>query len=442
MPVDPTIALQVKPLQLPDPLAQYGNFMAVQRAQQENALAQMKMEQAQREVEQQNNLRQFLPAMRPEDRQQLLGYGQAGRQVYESLLKGDEESRKARKEEADTAAVLIKQSRDLLPSVTTPEAYANWRAYTLKNLPSLSNLIPEQYTPEGVRGLMMEADKALEQHFVTQDLGGGKQVLSMPKYGGGPAAVVPGSAAATLPLPRDVEAQKARIALAGRPPAQPREPAIRTTKVDLADGTIGVMNLDTGEIKPATVGGVTAKGKPSAFAEKSAAQRKQLALDLDRTITELEAAAKPGGLISQSTGSGAGHLVDIGAKFIGQATPGAIAAGKLALIADMALKMVPRFEGPQSDKDTKSYKEAAGQLADSTLPNKIRQEAAKEIVRLMKARKTQFATEDMLTEGAPPPPAGGADLTAERANARAAIAAGAPEAAVRTRFKDKTGQEL
>jgi hypothetical protein len=203
-------------------------------------------------------------------------------------------------------------------------------------------------------------------------------------------------------LTPEEEAQKTRIALASRPPAQPREPAPRTTKVELADGTIGVMDLTTGEVTPAKVGGQAAKGKPSAFAEKSAAQRKQLGLDLDRAIVELTDAAKPGGLIDQSTGSGAGRLVDVAAGFVGQATPGAIAIGKLQPIADMVLKMVPRFEGPQSNADTKSYKEAAGQLADSTLPTKIRKQAAVQIVRLMKERKGQFVTADMVTEGAPP----------------------------------------
>jgi hypothetical protein len=196
---------------------------------------------------------------------------------------------------------------------------------------------------------------------------------------------------------------KKDIAAASRPlpqPREPREPAIRTTKVELADGSIGVMNLDTGAITPATVGGQLAKGKPSAFAEKTAAQRKQLSLDLDRTITELTNAYKDGGLIDQSTGSGFGRLMDVGAGFVGAATSGAIAAGKLAPIADMVLKMVPRFEGPQSDKDTKSYKEAAGQLADSTLPNKIRKEAAKTVVRLMQERKGQFGSPEMVSTGA------------------------------------------
>lgn len=187
--------------------------------------------------------------------------------------------------------------------------------------------------------------------------------------------------------------------LTTREPKEPKEPALRTTKVELADGSIGVMDLGTGEITPARVGGQVAKGKPSAFAEKTAAQRKQLGVDLDRTIGELTEVTKKGGLIDQATGSGIGRAIDVSAGFFGQATPGAIAIGKLAPIADMVLKMVPRFEGPQSDKDTRSYKEAAGQLADPTLPNEIRKQAALQIVRLMKARKSEFVTADMATEG-------------------------------------------
>lgn len=200
-------------------------------------------------------------------------------------------------------------------------------------------------------------------------------------------------------LSPEEEQQRIRIAQASRPPVQPKEPAVRTTKVELADGSIGVMNLDTGVVTPATVGGQAAKGKPSAFAEKTAAQRKQLSQDIDRAITELTSATKAGGLIDQSTGSGAGRGVDIAAGFFGQATPGAIAIGKLAPVADMVLKMVPRFEGPQSNKDTQSYKEAAGQLADPTMPNAIRKQAGLEILRLMKERKGQFVTADMAPEG-------------------------------------------
>jgi hypothetical protein len=113
----------------------------------------------------------------------------------------------------------------------------------------------------------------------------------------------------------------------------------------------------------------------------------------------LKDAVKEGGLIDQSTGSGVGRAVDIGARMVGKATAGDIAIGKLKPIADIVLKMVPRFEGPQSDKDTQSYKEAAGQIADPTLPRAIRKEAAQTIIRLMENRKGQFVSADMAAEG-------------------------------------------
>lgn len=151
-------------------------------------------------------------------------------------------------------------------------------------------------------------------------------------------------------------------------------------------------------------------GKQSATYEKTAALQKQMGRDLDLAITEIENAIKPGGILEKSTASGAGKLRDAAGNFIGYATEGSIAAASLKPIADLGLKMVPRFEGPQSDKDTASYKEAAGQLANESLPVATRQAAAKTVVRLMKSRKGQFVNEAMANEGigasAPALPAG------------------------------------
>lgn len=140
-------------------------------------------------------------------------------------------------------------------------------------------------------------------------------------------------------------------------------------------------------------------GKPSATFEKTQALKEQQKKDLTLAIGELEKATKDGGLIDQSTGSGIGRATDVTAGFFGKSTPGAIAIGKLKPIADLTLKMVPRFEGPQSDKDTQSYKEAAGQLADPNLPTDIRKAAGREVLRLMKERKGQFVSEAMASEG-------------------------------------------
>jgi len=140
-------------------------------------------------------------------------------------------------------------------------------------------------------------------------------------------------------------------------------------------------------------------GKPSASFTKLRDQRAQLAKDLGAAISELTEITKDGGLIDQSTGSGVGRLVDVGKGFFGGTTPGAIATAKLKPIQDLVLKTIPRFEGPQSDKDTQSYKEAAGQLADPNMPTAIRKEAAKTVLRLMTDRKNQFVTPEMAAEG-------------------------------------------
>jgi len=156
-----------------------------------------------------------------------------------------------------------------------------------------------------------------------------------------------------------------------------------------------------GKVIQPTSGGesVEVKGKPSATFEKIQKQKAELNKQLGSAITELTEITKDGGLIDQSTGSGAGRLIDYGAAFGGVATPGAIAIGKLKPIQDLVLKTIPRFEGPQSNIDVQSYKEAAGQLADPSMPTKIRKEAGKTVLRLMQKYKGQFATQEILNEG-------------------------------------------
>ena len=192
-----------------------------------------------------------------------------------------------------------------------------------------------------------------------------------------------------------------KIKEAGRTPAQPAAPTITTVEDPNAPGKFLQVDARTYRGGGAGAPGVIGGARPSAATEKATAQRTQMNKDLGFAITQLADVTKDGGLIDQSTGSGAGQLVDLGAGFFGKATKGSIAIGKIAPIADLVLKMVPRFEGPQSDKDTKSYKEAAGQLANPSLPTEIRKEAGKTVLRLMRERQGQFVTPEMATEGVP-----------------------------------------
>ena len=106
---------------------------------------------------------------------------------------------------------------------------------------------------------------------------------------------------------------------------------------------------------------------------------------------------KPG-LLYEATGSGIGSVVDMAARAVGSATKGDIANAKIQPLADAVLKIVPRFEGPQSDKDTASYKEAAGNLANPNIPKEIKIAAAKTLKKLFEDRKGQFVHKDFENE--------------------------------------------
>jgi hypothetical protein len=136
--------------------------------------------------------------------------------------------------------------------------------------------------------------------------------------------------------------------------------------------------------------------------------QKKMQRDLAGITPMLEEISKDGGLIDQSTGSGIGHGVDIAASAFGYGTAGAIAIGRLQPLVDSVLKLVPRFEGPQSEADRKSYEQAAGDLANPKSPNSVKKAAAKEILKLYKKRQGQFVTKDFETAtGGSAAPAGG-----------------------------------
>ena len=112
--------------------------------------------------------------------------------------------------------------------------------------------------------------------------------------------------------------------------------------------------------------------------------------DVAFAVKEVEAAAEPGGLIDQATGSYIGNLVDTTFQAFGGGTYGAVANAKMKPVADLVLKLVPRFEGPQSDKDTQSYRDAAGDLANPNLPASVKRAAATKIVELLQQYSGQF----------------------------------------------------
>jgi hypothetical protein len=487
---DYSLALNVKPLQLEDPLTSYGRFATIQNAQNQNALAQYQLAAAQRAEEQQNALYQQakMPGFKL-DFGTALGFGAPGIAAYKAQREAETQGLQAQelrgkiaaqpgamaKTEAETARfnqqVLEGQTKALglglmqamqNPDDTTLNSIFDRLDATGVNtkpireqfaaIPDLKarEQVIKQYAlgnEEGRKALEFVSPKPEKFSFggkvVSYDMNPNsptyKQEIASFTTTATPDALLADARlkeqhvdqlkqwdrlndqqkAQLQELTRSHNLQDARaraqlaetIANNARVDrreaeriAQANNPAIVATTLTDAAGNVTKLNKfgqPVGEVMPGV-------GKPSATFEKTAAQKKQLGLDLDRIIPELEDAVKPGGLIETSTGSGIGKLADETAAFFGQSTKGAIAAGQLQPIYDMVLKTVPRFEGPQSNADTKSYERAAGDIGNPAIPAPRKLAAAKEILRLLKARKDQFVTRDIAEGGGLAPSGGGA----------------------------------
>lgn len=161
---------------------------------------------------------------------------------------------------------------------------------------------------------------------------------------------------------------------------------------------------ETAPARAAEAGETTAAQTRAKLEAEEAVKRRQDAERLDVAIREVEKIIRPGGLLQQATGSGVGSLRDSVGNFVGMSSRAAEAAKALPPITDLVLKMVPRFEGPQSERDVKVYENAAGDLSNPTIPNAQRLAAAREILRLMRDRRGQFSYDES-RGGAPASPA-------------------------------------
>jgi hypothetical protein len=419
MPIDPSIALGVKQPQFESPVNQMAQMYQMQGAQQANQLNKMKMDEYTRGVAEQEQFKNALAGSQDETAIKNAFYAKGDVKGYSDYLKskqetsnlgltGDELKGKILKAKTDHGAQMF---RDLSRNPSDANVTAHFEdiqqspLYTLEEKQAsqgrlqevLAMTVPERQAYLASQGASAESLKPTVQ---MQNLGGKSNVLSIPAFGGAPSTLSSTKVTATPgEILTDTREQK-RI-------TNEQNPNVVAHQQVAEDGTVTNFNKFGQVIS--TVKGV---GKPSAQFTKAKEQTKKLTSDLNLTITELENATKEGGLIDQSTGSGIGKAANVVRGFVtGGASSGAIAGAKLAPIADLALKMVPRFEGPQSNADTQSYKEAAGQLADTSIPNEIRKEAGKTVLRLMKARKNQFVTQDMSQEGVVPNAGNGVDAS-------------------------------
>lgn len=360
-----------------------GRAARSQRLQEQAALVQ-----AQREAELRNYL-STADLSSPEAQNQLLRYGKSGAEIAKTLgemgtqkLTRQKTELEIAREQRNAAKARLEEMIGLLRGAVDEPSYQQRLSFAAQRGFDLSDVPPtfDKSWIDSTLGQLLPLKDQLEQE---QKVAQGKRDIER------------------LGLEKErVGLERERVGISRA--AEERQAAEATDKTIVARtetdaaGNVTFYNKFGDKIKTET-----GAGKPSATFEKTRLAREETQRNLNEALGNLKDIVKKGGLIDQSTGSGAGRVADIAARFGGYATAGDIAGMELAPIADQVLKLVPRFEGPQSDADTRSYKEAAGQLADTTLPRENRKAAANRIIKIFERRRDQFTIQGAELETSP-----------------------------------------
>lgn len=343
-------ATQLEPINI---LGSYVQGAELGRANQLRLRQQAAEERALLQAQQVQN------ALAAGDRNALMRLGEPGLAAVKTLNDIQKQDREMQLEGLKTAAQFVTSA--LEDPTTYPSAYQQ----ALKFMPAeqLAAMgITEQYDPKALKSVansLLSASERLDAQLR------GRAIRVQERQAG---------------------VAEREVGLREREATQPSADDLVVARTETAaDGTVRMYNK-FGKLLKTEKGA----GKPSAAFERAKSTRETTNRDLSSALSTLKEIVKPEGLIEQSTGSYLGRGVDIAARTVGRATKGDIALGKLQVLSDQILKLVPRFEGPQSDKDTQSYREAAGQLADGTLPNEIRKAAAETLIDLYTKRQGQF----------------------------------------------------
>jgi hypothetical protein len=163
-------------------------------------------------------------------------------------------------------------------------------------------------------------------------------------------------------------------------------------------------------VRDVEVAAATEKAKKEVGAQFKAGEEVPKYDDLMRQLNDV---IKPNGLLDRATGSDIGAGLDRLGRVVGVSTKGARASAALAPLAGALTAIVPRFEGPQSEGDRKSYETQAGILADKNETAETRRAAAKAVLEIMKRNRNANAAKIGAEPIAEPPRADAFTLSPE-----------------------------
>jgi len=244
MPIDPNIALQVKPLQLNDPLAQYAQVSQIQSAQQANQLNNLKMQEYQRGLQEENQLRQLIKSgidlNSPEAVNQMYAISPTKGLEFQTkqaaIKKAGLETSKLENEAID---VKLKQARQFLDTIdpadpNAPARYIAWHEANHRD-PVIGKVLAARGVtadqsraaidaaiargPEAFATLLNQSKLGTEKFIelnkpqnISVNRGGRTDIISTPGLGGAPTTI---GNFPDVPLPPDVFAQQIQKSAAG-----------------------------------------------------------------------------------------------------------------------------------------------------------------------------------------------------------------------------------
>jgi hypothetical protein len=238
MAIDPNIALGVRSIELQNPLNALAQFSQIQNAQNQNAMAQLQMREAEAAAQEKNMLRRLDPTAADYESQLFKVSPQLGI-AFRKEQAATEASRAATSSSLATAAKAKQQLLgQALRDISGRPSDANITAHTedIQASPLFSKeekakaLITQQTLlsiPFEQRQAYLAAQGAsaseLKPSTQTVNRSGGTDIVQVPAFSGAPTTV---GSYADLPLPANVQAQKIQIAQQSRPPAQPVAPTV------------------------------------------------------------------------------------------------------------------------------------------------------------------------------------------------------------------------
>ena len=282
MAIDPNIALGVRGIELQNPLNALAQYSQIQNAQNQNAMAQLQMREAEAAAQEKNMLRRLDPTAADYESQLFRVSPQLGIN-YRKEQAATEASKAATTSSLATAAKAKQQLLgQALRDISGRPSDANITAHT-EDIQASSLFSPEEkakalVTQQTLLSIPFEQRQAylasqgatpseLKPTLTSQDFGGGKRVISTPAFGG-MATLVPGSEIAKTQTFADITAAKQAATSAGQLNLAQQKFAFEQANPgfelkEAEDGSIVGVNKRTLQAFPVNVGGVAPTATPT-----------------------------------------------------------------------------------------------------------------------------------------------------------------------------------